>query len=358
MPPLEKPKRCNGSRWYLLNDVSKILSGFGTLNSKDEKRPTKMEIFTLSKALSIEEAPWIPHPRDDKKQYDHFTQHIIEITEKKNCEKPLEFYSPLLVKYAFSLSENVLDSSFAWLTLKRKLSSFGSAGWTECQKELDSNETSGDIQDDAIYPFPKFIQRARESLRQTCEQDRLFVYKLHEITIKSCPERTKEFRDTAMERRENIFQMNRWASIMALGYLLCKFVNIERSRGREAATELSLAIADLDELERYCQVLDVEEATYRMVEMVIKKGTAVPKLEYILDDTERELPEDQSASEDEMTWWQWVENVLKELIRSGQECDDEMFDRISRFLLRIDRNATKAEAVRLALRDWHNKDRE
>lgn len=35
-----------------------------------------------------------------------------------------------------------------------------------------------------------------------------------------------------------------------------------------------------------------------------------------------------------------------------------MFDRISRFLLRIDRNATKAEAVRLALRDWHNKDRE
>ena len=95
-------------------DHSQQLEKCGTLNSEDEKRPTKMEIFTLSKALSIEEASWIPHPRDEKNQYDHFTQHLIEITEKKNCEKPLEFYSPLLVKYAFSLSENVLDRSFAW----------------------------------------------------------------------------------------------------------------------------------------------------------------------------------------------------------------------------------------------------
>lgn len=51
-----------------------------------------------------------------------------------------------------------------------------------------------------------------------------------------------------------------------------------------------------------------------MVEMVIKKGIVVFKLEYILDDIEREFLEDQSVFEDEIMWWQWVENVLKELI--------------------------------------------
>ena len=358
MPLLEKPKRSNESRWYLLNDVSKILSGFGTSSSKDEQKPTKMEIFTLSKALSIEDAVSIPHPRDEKGQYDNFTRHITDIAQEKHCDKPLEFYSPLLVKYAFSLSEPVVDSTVAWFMLKKRLSSFGPPGWTEGQKKLDSNAMGGNIQDDASYPLPEFIQRASESLRLTCEADRLSVHKLHEMTIKSYPKRAQEFRDTAMKRRENTFQMNRWASVMALGYLLWKFVNVEGSEGREAATDFSLAIADVDELERYCQVLDVEEATYRIVEMSTKEGVPVHELEYILDDTERELPEDQSASEDEISWWHWVENVLKELIRRGQECDEDMFDRISRFLLRIDRNGTDTEAVRLTLRDWHNKDRE
>lgn len=78
--------------------------------------------------------------------------------------------------------------------------------------------------------------------------------------------------------------------------------------------EFFFVIVDLDELECYCQVLDVEEVIYCMVEMVIKKGIVVFKLEYILDDIEREFLEDQSVFEDEMMWWQWVENVLKELI--------------------------------------------
>ena len=354
LPPLEKPKRCNGSRWYLLNEVSKVISGFRTLNSEKEK-PTKIEVFALSRALSIDDALSIPHPRDERESYDKFTEHIIEITRGKTCDKPLEFYSPLLVKCAFSLNEPVLDRTFAWLTLKRRLSSLEPTGWTKCQNKFNGNATSGNIQYDAMYPFPEFIQMASESLRRICEQDRLFVHTLHEITIGSRPERTKEFRDTAMARRENIFEMNRWASVVALSYLLYKSINIERSRGGEVATEVSHAIGDVDELERYCQVLDVEEATYRIVEKFPKKGI---KLEYILDDTEKEFPEDQSASEDEMTWWYWVENILRELHRSRQKCDDEMFDRISRFLLRTDRNGTKTEAVRLALHDWYDKDRE
>ena len=357
MPLLDEPKRCDGSRWCLLNDVSKVISGFGTSNSENEK-PTKIEVFTLCRALAIEEALAIPHPRDEKEKYDKFTRHVIEITKEKNCDKPLQFYSPLLVLYAFSLNENVLNRSVAWLTLKRRLSTLRPPGWTKSQKKLDGNATSGNIQYDAIYPFPEFIQRATESLRWTCEQDRLFVLKLHEMTISSCPKRTDEFRDMAMARRGNIFEMNKWASIIALSYLLCKSTDIERSRGREAATEYFLAIGDVDELERYCQVLDVEGATYRIVEKIGKNGVTIDNLEYILDDTEKEFSEDQSASKDETTWWHWVENGLKELHRSGQECDDEMFDGISRFLLRIDRNGTKTEALRLVLCDWYNKDRE
>lgn len=350
------PKRCDGSRWCVLNAVSKVISGFGTANSENEKRATKTIAFTLGKALSIEEPLLIPHPRDEKGEYEKFMQDMTEIAKEKNCDKPLEFHSPLLVKYAFSLNKPVLDRSVAWMMLKQRLSSLKRPGWTKCQKKLDGDARSDNIRDDVIYPFPKFIQRASESLQRTCEQDRLFVYKLHETTVKAYPERADKYRDMTVERRANVFEINRWASILALCYLLCKSVNIGRSKGLEAVTEFFLEIGDVDELERYCQVLDVETATYRSVKWN-KDGKAV-KLEYILDDSEREPPEDQSVSEDEMAWWHWVENVLKELHRSGQECDDEMHDRILRILLRIDRNETKTEAVRLALRGWYKEDRE
>lgn len=355
LEPLKTPRKSNETRWSALNAMSSIISGIGSSIFKYPKSSSRDVAFIVAKAWTICEPTPIPHPREEQDEYDKFLGETMEIGQKVFGETPLAFHSPMMVKCAFSLNDSVLNSTLAWLELKKRFLSLGPLRLAQCTEKLHGMSPSDFARDSFIYPFPDFIQRCSESLQMACEQDRLFVNKLHEITIKRYTKRDKRYRSMTVKRRKNILEMNRWASFMALLYRLCEAVKIERWVGLDAVTELFHAIGDVDSMERYCQVLDIETATDRIVEW--NGAGVVTKLKYVLHDDEMKHQGDQSASEDELSFWHWAEKVLRELHRRGQECDDNTYDGISRILLRIDISETKTEAVRLALRDWHNKDK-
>ena len=347
LPPVkaEEPKS-DEARWFALDVVSTVISGMGTLGSKNVA-------FTLCKAWAVTEPPRIPHPRKEGNKCDEFLDKMKLVGDNVTGEakRPLQFHNPLLAKYAFAINDGVLDK-VAWATFKRNLSSLGPRGWNECEKKLQRRVIEDPPEEDVFYPFPVFLQRVSEGIQLVCTEDTRIVNELYALTSKRCSAPDLKYRDESNNRQENTREMKKWSSFMALFYCLCEAVQLGRWSGLDVVEELFHSkIGDLDAFERYCQVLDVETATYRMVEWD-SLGRAT-KLQYVLDDTEEEHETDPKETEEEVAWWDWVEKVCKESCRRGVVCDKVMYERLLRILLRIDRSKNKIAAVLLALNNWH-----
>ena len=347
LPPVkaEEPKS-DETRWFALDVVSSVISGMDTLGSKNVA-------FTLCRAWAVTEPPQIPHPREEGTKCDEFLDKMELVGDKVTGEtkRPLQFHHALLAKYAFAINDGVLDK-VAWATFKRNLSSLGPRAWNECEKKLQRRSIEDPPEEDVPYPFPVFLQRVSEGIQLVCTEDTRIFNELYALTSKRYSASDLKYRDESNKRQENTREMKKWSSFMALFYCLCEAVQLRRWSGLDVVAEFfQNKIGGLDALERYCQVLDVETATYRMVEWD-SRGRAT-KLEYVLDDTEEEHKRDPKVSEEEVAWWDWVEKVCKELCRRGVVCDEVMYERLSKILLRIDRSKNKNPAVLQALNNWH-----
>ena len=81
--------------------------------------------FVLAKAWAICDLPPILHPREEEDKFEKFLREMIEISQKVLGETPVMFHSPMMVKCAFSLNDSALNSTVAWLELKKRFSFLG-----------------------------------------------------------------------------------------------------------------------------------------------------------------------------------------------------------------------------------------
>lgn len=72
------------------------------------------------------------------------------------------------------------------------------------------------------------------------------------MMVKFYFERVDKYCDMIVECWVNVFEINRWVSILVLCYFFCKFVNIGWLKGFEVVIEFFFEIGDVDELECYC----------------------------------------------------------------------------------------------------------
>lgn len=347
---INKSPKDDKTRWSALDIVSSVISGEGAW-------PSKHVAFGLCKAWSVNEPVRIPHPTEEPEECDRILQEMLEKGEDVFGERrnAMQFHCPLMAKYAFAVNDGEKTDTTAWATLKRNLLSLGPREWSACKAKLCTLASCDPIGKEILYPFPDFLRRASEGIEFVCLRDTAIVNELHSVILKPGTVSKLKYQDTSVERLKNIYEMKRWSNIMALFYCLCQAAEIRRWTGLDVVADFFRSkIGDLDAMERHCQVLDVEAATYRIVEWDPDNKPA--KMEYILDDTETDNERDPVNNKDEMAWWRWVKNVLKRLHQSGEVCDEIMHARILRMLCRIDRDKKKTQSIILALNEWYSRE--
>ena len=351
-PLVPPPQADDNNRWLGLGLVSRMMTKPIYYSSMSSVTAIKKLAFRLSKAWSVNEPLPIP-PLEHSDELDAFLDKTSLLGDgvSGDLAKPMQFHYPLLTKYAFSCEDNV-DDRLAWTTFKQKLRSLGPTAWCEWQQEVARIATIDPPKaEDGMYPFPVFLDRVSRRLEQACFRDTLIINRLYDLAMRGKGEEggldaSMLYHEVSVERRQNVMEMNRCISVMALFYYLCKeaLQMVERWTGLDAVIAFfENKLGDGNALKRYCCVLDVDAVTSRSVIWDLEDKPI--HMDYEMDDSDVfQHPPEETEKEEEEVWWKWVENVINDL----NQCGLNEYADLDIFLIRIDKNGSS-----VPLHDWH-----
>lgn len=216
----------------------------------------------------------------------------------------------------------------------------------------------------AMRGLPGWMFSVGRELAKCCDIDLRLNLEM-DLMMKQLREKWRSYNQKAEKRRANIQQMNRYTSCMAVFVYLAQVIETCRLDDHPSFAVVSKAfgkhVGSPDQLERFCQVMDVEARTGRHVQISDEPAKG--------DDPEQDqgvwidysfapniLPGAPGDGDLDGTtcFWDWFGCVITLLHSSGVVCTDARYDQLMAFVERICSgdgvNGDHPEVV--ALVDW------
>ena len=300
-------------------------------STKDEKKRAEMDVTALQHASS--------HSSEE-------LQAAIQTIETAGDEivvdpaEPYHFHQPLL-------DDCAVDSfpSGAWQNMLRHILFLCPCDLVKVEKKL---KEAGTADDDPLvltfFPgdFPGWFKEAGTKVQACSCRDGHLRRRLVQSLA------TIKYADICQERKTNVANMNKHLSCLALYHCLSQMASsVPNQWPRFDAIQgfFEERLLDLNTMERFCQVMDVEVRTTRRATKV--EGEDELQLEYSLAE-DFSVPD---GGQDEEQFWQWLNKVFAEMERKGIECTEDDHEQILAWMNRIG-SSDKGKEARMTLEDW------